>query len=640
MAVQYDTPQALKLSSIIQNKVGEYYGKYTDPNSNVYNAFSASENNDVMQRVNGILGHICVAYGIQEYLNNYCNIPLTANGYAQGTEIAFSNQNGSTVGLIAQPNIDYYPLYMMPMILRTDNKYLTNNPLDPNYDPQAQLKAMKNFFRAILNWISVPFLECNSHFINDKFYFDSELYFGFGPAYDIVDSVANEIVNKLTSMGNDITFEKSWNVLAAGIIEILNNNEIYSKSVDVGVGAVYTGTMLTSIPLLPPYFGFTKGIANFGSDYYLNMDVTLTAGPLGLPDIKVPFSVKVFPNFPSITYKDKTTDQNKTIQTNYKVEKVEGSISNILDNVENAIKSAINRESNVLYRRLKKESNLTDLQIAEKIVDLMKTIQPMMNSVCDYIMSNLDKPITDLAKIMTRIIRITFWSTTLASPAFTAPLPYGYPNLYMVDALSELQTTIPDVNKSIDNILTDVGTAKSNFGKVGTQSLNDILISQAVNLGVQTIYFPDQSEVFSFTEINADQAKIADFVILIGNVIEVVGNAKKVANDVVKTGVDTTYTTLTAVNQGLKNNPSPAISGPYITQETAYNALKITNPLPQSDVFSAPAIDFAIQQTATTLIKTAFDIYANGKKNAIAFLVNSINIIQVLQRLQNDQNVY
>jgi hypothetical protein len=621
MSVEFNTPKALRLSSIIRLRMGEYFKKYTLPNSDIYNVFSASSATDVIPRTNGILGHFSVAYGIQEYVNNYCNISLTANGYAQGTEIAFANKEVSTVGLIGSLDIDYFPLFMMPMTLQpTNEEYLTD-----------QLEATKKFFRSILLWFSTPFLTSKTHYCDDKFYFDTDLNFGFGLAYDEIDNIATEVVNKMNENKNQMTMKLAWDIMSAGIITVLNLNELYSTQVDTGIGAIYTGTLLVGVPLIPPYFGYTEGVATFASDYYLNLDFKVLAGTLGIPDMKFPVQSKIIPNFSTITYTDISTQKIESIDVNYLVSRIDGGVSDILDNVEISVKQAINRESDFLYRKLKAESSLTDIEITLEIIKVMKTLEPMVNNTADYLLDNISNYLENCAKLMTRVSRIIAWMIGIKTI-----LPYGY-LIYLEDILQDFIDAITEINDSLSNIVTSVDGAVSNFGKVGTGSLNDIIETQKVNLGVQLKYFSDSENIFSFDEVNEDYAQIAAFVLLIGNIVKLVAESTKVSNIVAQTTATTLLATTKTANETAKNTPATAAS--FQANQVAYNLLKTVTPLPQSDV-STTDPDYAIQSAITEVINTAFTIYANGKKTSISAEVITIDPDEILEKLQSGQGVY
>jgi len=624
MAEQSITAAGEKLSSIVRNRVEEYFRKYDTPDSDVYNVFSASDNSSVSARVNGIVSHFSVVYGIQEYINNYCYINLNQNGYAQGVEIGWSLQNAPTVGLIDPKDLDFFPLYMMPMILRpTETGYVTDRK-----------EGMEKFLRTILLWLSVPFMTAKSHYLDDKFYFDIDLVFGFGSAYDEIDNTIDKVLNKFDNLINqgNINQKIFWDVLGSAIVDFINLNEVYSSQADVGVGAVYAGTMLASpVPLLPPALGYTEGVASFGTDYYVNLDMIVVPGVLGIPDMKQPYSVKVNPGFPSITYSDLSKGSETTIDVNVPIGKIEGSTTNILDNLITEVKQSINEESNFIYMKLTNDSNLSELEIVNYVVELMRTLESLINPVADYLISNIGIAIENATKLMTRTQRIVVWGTSL-----TAIQPYGY-SIYLEEILPIYINTIPNINTSITNMVNSVDGLADNLGIVGIQSIIEIASSKLVNGAIQPIYFPNDESVFSYDDVESSYESISALVLLVQNAVKIVAESKKTSNSAALTAASSLLATIKVSNETNANNPSTAAA--FAANEASYNLLKESTPLPQLDV-NITDPDYGIQNQITSSIENAFSVYANGIKTSITAEVNSIDPSNVLERLKNNQGVF
>jgi len=621
MAVQQITSEGEKLSAIIRHRIDEYFNEFNIPDSDIYALFVESEDPDVIPRRLGVLGHISVVNGLKEYANNYCHIPLTANGYAVGLEIGFDNLNVSTVGLPSSSDIDYFPLYMMPMTLRDDNAYITDRE-----------EAMRKLLRTAILWFSVPFLEATTHYLDDKFYFDSRLNFGFGPAYEDVDNVVDAVLNKMDelTLQGTVSFKKYWDVTASGIVDLLNMNGLFSTAVDVGIGAIYNATLPAAVPLLPPYFGYIEGTAEFKTDFYTHVDFQILDGILGIPDIVVPYSVKVNPDFPTIIYKDVLMNANVIMETNYMLPRVEGNVTNILDNLEEATKRAINTESDFVYRKLVRDSELTEVQIVIHVLDIMRTLI-LVNDVADELMSSIGDHLENGAKLFTSVTRIPIWKT-----AMTTIVPYGY-SIYLEEILPDFIEVLPKINTAIENVITSVNKATSNFGTVGIESIKEITSSKLVNIAVQLKYFFNDDDVFSYEEVLVDYAKIAAFVLLLGNVVKAQANVKITEN----TNALTTATALLAAtktaNEGFANNPSTAAT--FVANEEAYEAQKLVTPLPGSEV-STTDPDYAAQLAVITPIETAFMTYANGKKTSINAQVAAINPEEILERLRKGEPVF
>lgn len=625
MAEQSITAAGEKLSSIVRNRIEEYFRKYNTPDSDVYNVFSASDNSSVAARVNGIVSHFSVAYGIQEYINNYCYINLNQNGYAQGVEIGWSLQNATTVGLVDPKDLDFFPLFMMPMTLRpTETGYITDKK-----------EGMEKFLRTILLWLSVPFITAKSHYLDDKFYFDIDLVFGFGPSYDEIDNTVDKVLNKfdsLISQGN-VNHKVFWDVLGSAIVDFINLNEVYSSQADVGVGAVYANTMSTTpvVPLLPPALGYTEGAASFGTDYYVNLDMTIVPSVLEIPDMKQPYSVKVNPNFPSITYDDLSNGSETTIDVNIPIDKIEGSTTDILDNLTTKVKQSINKESNFLYMKLTNDSKLSELEIVNYVVELMRTLENLVNPVVDYLISNIGTGIENATKLMTRTQRIVFWGTSLITIQ-----PYGY-SIYLEEILPAYIDAITNINTSITDIVNSVDGLADNLENVGIQSIIEITSSKSVNSDIQPMYFPNDEDVFSYDDVESSYESISALVLLVQNAVKIVAESKKTSNNAALIAANSLLATIKLSNETNANNPSTAAA--FAANETSYSLLKESTPLPQSDVNSSDP-DYGIQNQITSSIENAFSVYANGIKTTITTEVNSIDPSNVLERLKNNQGVF
>ena len=349
----YPTDEGKTLAAIVRNKMTDYFvtDKPTSELPTICNCFINNNDSFIKSRVNNLKANLAIREGLDEYCRNYSSVELSANGAAQGTQECINIQdddNVTMVGDITMNSSTLFTVYSIPTIFFTD--------ISTSIDYK---KANEKFFNIICMWLGFPFVDVNSYTFSKSVYIKGKGKIIFN-GYENIQTILDKVNTACTPLVNENMqyfqqnkqsmpdlFERYWDIMGSGIVELLNYNDIYS--IDGGFGV----TAGTPSPTLAPYIGMSQGRCDFGKDLVMKANVSMPTIPI-LGALVFIFKVKI-PNikWPTITVKDKF-GATKTITLRLDLQALKTDIINIVTDVKNVITNAYNKLMtfiiNILHR--------------------------------------------------------------------------------------------------------------------------------------------------------------------------------------------------------------------------------------------------------------------------------------------------
>jgi hypothetical protein len=290
----YSTDAGKALASIIRQKMDRYVSDDYSIDLKPYcciNALTTSAFDFNMK------AWLATAEGISEYMVGYMQTSMKTNGAYVYIELAIppppppilpamaTLNNKPTFG-IAKPKDPYsiLTLALPTMIFAGEN---TINEETIKNDPT---KAIKDNLKLIALWLNIPPVEFDQKsvgFESPQYSLNGTGMIIFPNAFSLIDTIAQNILNAMKSMENDITYIDANNMFSTGIVNMLNGNINETTDIESANNKVFSfdSGMVSpeasnKVPMIPgTYFGFSTGKVLFQKDYQLKVQVDAVVGP-------------------------------------------------------------------------------------------------------------------------------------------------------------------------------------------------------------------------------------------------------------------------------------------------------------------------------------------------------------------------
>ena len=396
---EYPTPEGKLLSGFVWNHMVDNFGTgksnddYSDP---IIKCISSSSNNFIRPRVENYKSYIAVRDGLKEYMTQYSTIELITTGTVVGTT---SKQQVNIVdtdevilyGYIGFNSDALYNVYSIPNIFNTCS-------VDLGVD--SYLKSIEKFFDIIVAWLSFPMVDIKSSGMGNGIYVTGNGHIQFGQNADITsddkkDEIFAEYKKKL-----DIVMKQSqeyfaehgepmkdifslvWDIIASGIVDYINTNEIISE--DTGTGVLSYNDDSSNAPMTENavYTGMSEGICIFTD--YMVPKIVLELPPIP-PVGSLTFNINI-PDVPTLECPTVTIIDEYGVEKEIKACPVLPPIFATIFNIATVVKDAVE-------------------QAIAGVVEFVKNILERLGYAIEYILKIISDLIEALTLLMAKVIK-------------------------------------------------------------------------------------------------------------------------------------------------------------------------------------------------------------------------------------------
>lgn len=463
----YPSDEGLVLSSIVRSKMCDYFGtsKPLSAYPGIVKCFGENLIGEIRSKVENVKANMAICQGIIEYCNNYSSVTLSANGSVIGAQECININDTDNVtqnGDIELNSNILFVAYSTPTIFFTDATLM-----------ESHTKANEKFFRILCLWLGVPFVDIKSYQFSKSVYIKGNgkiIFHGYSNVSTILEKVnsacrllIDENYSYFETNGTNLPeiFERYWDIMASGIVELLNYNSIYS--IDGGYG------LTAGVVPVGPYVGVSEGSCEFGKDLVVRTEVEFPDIPiltLLLGTLKFNLKIPVIDiEWPTIKIFDKFGFE-KIITLNLDIGKITGKISEIATLVSDALISAYNKVMDTLikiltrmgyaYDKIVEIVNQVIAKFEEIISKIISAITAKFKEFIDYIISQLCVPIIKYIRnlIWTALQALAPIGITLFTPMFQFNVLSKF-----IEKLNELVGKLSKLSELFDKMINGI----SNF---------------------------------------------------------------------------------------------------------------------------------------------------------------------------------
>ena len=295
----YPSESGKVLGSILRQKMDEFVNDDFTINVPPYSCINlvTSSSHDLNMKA-----WLATADGISEYIEGYMTTNMTTKGAYVYTETATVPPPPPIVPAMdtisdlptfgtAEKKDSYDILNLaLPMMIFAGDDSIDIKKLEN--DPTLAIKENLKIIAMWLNIPPIPFTQSTLQKDKEPLYsLNGTGQIIFPNAIGLVDEIAQDILNAMKDLGDEITFIDANNIFATGVVNMLNGvtddtqdptNLVYSF--DLG-SVVPVATNKTPLPGI--YFGLSKGTVKFVSDYQAKVQAPVIAPPLGLVTLTI-----------------------------------------------------------------------------------------------------------------------------------------------------------------------------------------------------------------------------------------------------------------------------------------------------------------------------------------------------------------
>lgn len=449
---EYPTAAGKALGGIIWNNMIDNFGTgKTEFDDSTIKCVDNSKNETLSSRRENYIAYCSVRDGIKEYMTGYSKIELTTVGSAVG------NVSNIRVNITEDDNIkltgflDFNPDTLFS-IYATPN---VHNLYGVDLASDGYLKSLSNFFDIIVSWLSFPMVDINSSGMGNGIYVTGKGNIKFGTNDDIsADDKKAEIFaeykDKLTKIAQDVkdhfdstgkaldgVFNMYWDIIASGIVDYVNTNEIISSDVGVGVLTYNAG----GAPLVEnaTYTGMSSGVCTFGSVMVPKISLTLPSiEPIGSLSFNINIDDVPEMECQIVEVIDKY-GVKKEICAKIESPTVTGTLSTISGNVKDALNNSVSKVStfiNKIMTRLGYATEAIATAIGKVVAALTKAVTTVLGVIIKGITAFLEVIAKQIVIPVVRGLRAALWEPLMKVTQLAA--------YYTVKTLMNIITAVTD----------------------------------------------------------------------------------------------------------------------------------------------------------------------------------------------------
>ncbi len=420
----YPTPEGKVLAGKIRNEMIDNFGSgKTDEmyDDSIILCASKSKSKLFASRKENFKAYVAVRDGLKAYAALYSKIELKTAGVSKGDITQQIVNVTEDDNIILQGVLDFNPdplfnVYSVPLVFNTDGVNLAEG---------GNIDSIEKFFNVLVAWLSFPMVDVNSSGMGGGAVIVGKGHIKFGENEDITEEekkkeIFAEYTLRLGQLRDKSVqyytdnqtvmpkmFEDFWDIIASGIVDFINTNEIQSK--DRGIA---------TLPESGKYKGASTGTCEFTSYMVPKLIVSFPAIP-PLGELSFNFNAeapRVACEVIEIVDKFGAT---KEIVVCPEIKPIECSFTNFVVKVSNAIKDALNAITEPLRKlltRLGYGVTYVTNKIAEVIGKLREKMKKVVTAITDKIKEFIKMIADQIIIPVVRMLRENLWKPLMNVP--------------------------------------------------------------------------------------------------------------------------------------------------------------------------------------------------------------------------------
>lgn len=461
----YPTPEGKILSGMIWNNMIDSFGTgkedFDDP---TIKCVENSRNEKIRARRENYIAYLAVRDGLKEYMSNYSLIELLAIGSADGQvskqRVNITEEDEVILSGFLEFNPDeLFSIYATPNIHNI-------NGVDLGSD--GHLKSISKFFDIIVAWLSFPMVDVKSSGMGQGIYINGNGNIRFGENEDISsrekkDEIFEEYKVKLTEVSDQVkshfnetgealpgVFNMYWDIIASGIVDYINTNEIVSKDTGSGTLSFNAPAPTTDVAI---YTGMSEGVCVFGTEIIPKIGISLPEIP---PVGSLSFNLNILGIGDIPCHMITVVDEfgvEKEICARLSLGPITGTLATIAGKVGTALQTALDGVVGFVSAILERLGYATAV-ISQIISDMVSALTEVIAKIMQGILTGINTFLSFIAEQIVipvvKALRSTLWQPLMNVVQLAA--------YYTVKTLINLITAITTfIGKVIGGIVTLIG---------------------------------------------------------------------------------------------------------------------------------------------------------------------------------------